>query len=157
MRSTISAGAAAPSTVPGPGKRAAPSRKPASGPARRRSPTTYVLPPTTSYLAANLFERRREIGGEVLDILKADGQAKPVAPKNKIDPAPECKGDAYLSEYQLPRSLSEALGWLADEKDLHDVLGKSFITVYSEVKEIEHDEFMKVISPWEREHLLLHV
>ena len=35
--------------------------------------------------------------------------------------------------------------------------GKSFITVYSEVKEIEHDEFMKVISPWEREHLLLHV
>ena len=77
--------------------------------------------------------------------------------KNKIEPASECKGDAYLSEYQLPRSLSEALGWLADEKDLHDVLGKSFITVYSEVKEIEHDEFMKVISPWEREHLLLHV
>jgi len=25
------------------------------------------------------------------------------------------------------------------------------------VKEVEHDEFMKVISPWEREHLLLHV
>jgi len=25
------------------------------------------------------------------------------------------------------------------------------------VKEIEYDEFMKVISPWEREHLLLHV
>ena len=67
--------------------------------------------------------------------------------KNRIEPAPECKGDAYLSEFQLPRSLSEALGWLADEKDLHDVLGKEFITVYSEVKEIEHDEFMKVISP----------
>ncbi len=77
--------------------------------------------------------------------------------KNKIEPSSECKGDAYLSEYQLPRSLSEALGWLADEKELHDVLGKSFITVYSEIKEIEHDEFMKVISPWEREHLLLHV
>ena len=77
--------------------------------------------------------------------------------KNRIDPSHECKGDAYLSEYQLPRSLSEALGWLADEKDLHDVLGREFVTVYSEVKEIEHDEFMKVISPWEREHLLLHV
>ncbi len=77
--------------------------------------------------------------------------------KNRIEPDAECKGDAYLSAFQLPRSLSEALGWLADEKDLHDVLGKSFITVYSEVKEIEHDEFMKVISPWEREHLLLHV
>ena len=77
--------------------------------------------------------------------------------KNKIEPAPECKGDAYLAEFQLPRSLSQALAWLADEKELHDVLGKEFITVYSEVKEIEHDEFMQVISPWEREHLLLHV
>ena len=54
-------------------------------------------------------------------------------------------------------ALSEALGWLADETDLHEMLGKEFITVYSEVKEIEHDEFMKVISPWEREHLLLNV
>ncbi|MBT9504252.1 MAG: glutamine synthetase [Burkholderiaceae bacterium] len=77
--------------------------------------------------------------------------------KNRIDPTPECTGDAYLAEYQLPRSLSEALGLLANEKDLHDVLGRDFITVYSAVKEIEHDEFMKVISPWEREHLLLHV
>jgi glutamine synthetase len=77
--------------------------------------------------------------------------------KNRIEPTTECTGDAYLAEYQLPRSLSEALGWLAEERDLHDVLGKEFITVYSEVKEIEHDEFMKVISPWEREHLLLHV
>jgi glutamine synthetase len=77
--------------------------------------------------------------------------------KNKIEPGPECKGDAYESAYQLPRSLSEALSWLADEKELHDVLGREFITVYSEVKQIEHAEFMKVISPWEREHLLLHV
>ena len=37
------------------------------------------------------------------------------------------------------------------------MLGAGTITVYSEVKEIEHAEFMKVISPWEREHLLLHV
>jgi glutamine synthetase len=29
--------------------------------------------------------------------------------------------------------------------------------VYSEIKELEFNEFMKVISPWEREHLLLHV
>ena len=32
---------------------------------------------------------------------------------------------------------------------------KSRIT--SAVKELEYEEFMKVISPWEREHLLLHV
>jgi len=75
----------------------------------------------------------------------------------QIEPTPECKGDAYLGDYQLPRSLGEALQLLRDETDLHSVLGDAFITVYTEVKEIEYAEFMKVISPWEREHLLLHV
>jgi glutamine synthetase len=75
----------------------------------------------------------------------------------QLEPTAECKGDAYLGDFQLPRSLGEALQLLRDEKDLHEVLGESFITVYTEVKEIEYAEFMKVISPWEREHLLLHV
>ncbi|MCA0177322.1 MAG: glutamine synthetase family protein [Proteobacteria bacterium] len=77
--------------------------------------------------------------------------------KNKVQPTPECKGDAYLGDYQLPRSLGEALELLRNEKDLAEVLGEEFVTVYTEVKEIEYAEFMKVISPWEREHLLLHV
>jgi len=77
--------------------------------------------------------------------------------KQRIEPNPECDGDAYLGDYQLPRSLVEALSMLREETSLHEVLGKEFVTVYTEVKEIEHDEFMKVISPWEREHLLLHV
>jgi glutamine synthetase len=77
--------------------------------------------------------------------------------KHKIKPKPEMKGDAYLAPYALPRSLGEALDWLRKETDLHDILGKEFITIYTEIKELEFDEFMKVISPWEREHLLLHV
>jgi glutamine synthetase len=77
--------------------------------------------------------------------------------KHRIEPSPECKGDAYLGDYQLPRSLSEALTLLRQETDLHRVLGESFVSVYTEVKDIEYAEFMKVISPWEREHLLLHV
>jgi glutamine synthetase len=77
--------------------------------------------------------------------------------KKGLKPTPECKGDAYLGDYQLPRSLGEALEMLRNEKDLADILGEAFITVYTEVKEAEYAEFMKVISPWEREHLLLHV
>jgi glutamine synthetase len=77
--------------------------------------------------------------------------------KNRIEPTPECKGDAYLGDFALPRSLGEALAALRAEKDLAEVLGEAFVTVYAEIKEIEYDEFMKVISPWEREHLLLHV
>ena len=75
----------------------------------------------------------------------------------RLEPTPECKGDAYLGDYQLPRSLGEALETLRRDEDLAEVLGDAFITVYTEVKEVEHAEFMKVISPWEREHLLLHV
>ena len=77
--------------------------------------------------------------------------------KNKIKPKPEMKGDAYLAPFSLPRSLGEALDKLRNEPDLHEILGKDFISVYIEVKEQEFEEFMKVISPWEREHLLLHV
>jgi glutamine synthetase len=77
--------------------------------------------------------------------------------KQRIEPTPECTGDAYQGAYALPRSLGEALAALKAEGELHDVLGKDFITVYTEIKETEYEEFMKVISPWEREHLLLHV
>ena len=77
--------------------------------------------------------------------------------RHKLEPTPECKGDAYLGDYVLPRSLSEALALLRQEKELAEVLGDAFVTVYTEIKEVEYEEFMKVISPWEREHLLLHV
>jgi len=37
------------------------------------------------------------------------------------------------------------------------VLHPEFARVYSVVKRAEYDEFLQVISPWEREHLLLNV
>ncbi len=77
--------------------------------------------------------------------------------KNRHAPKPELQGDGYLSPYALPRSLGEALNWLRQDEALIDLLGHEFITVYSEIKEMEFEEFMQVISPWEREHLLLHV
>ena len=63
-----------------------------------------------------------------------------------------------VTEVEINFFHAQPLG-LADEVFFfkRTVLGKEFITVYSEIKELEFDEFMKVISPWEREHLLLHV
>ncbi|HEX2539505.1 MAG TPA: glutamine synthetase family protein [Caldimonas sp.] len=77
--------------------------------------------------------------------------------QQRIEPSAECTADAYLGDYALPRSLGEALQLLRAEDALHEVLGSEFVTVYTEVKEVEYNEFMTVISPWEREHLLLHV
>ena len=44
-----------------------------------------------------------------------------------------------------------------DANALHNVLGPDFARVYSIVKRAEYEEFLQVISPWEREHLLLNV
>ncbi|HSW20451.1 MAG TPA: glutamine synthetase family protein, partial [Ramlibacter sp.] len=77
--------------------------------------------------------------------------------EQRLEPTPECKGNAYQSAFELPRGLGQAVSLLRAETDLAEVLGKEFLTVYTEIKDLEHEEFMRVISPWEREHLLLHV
>jgi len=38
-----------------------------------------------------------------------------------------------------------------------DVFGERFVTVYKAIKEREYETFFRVISPWEREFLLLNV
>jgi glutamine synthetase len=75
----------------------------------------------------------------------------------KLKPTEVTTGSAYAHDYQLPRGLSEALKELEATEALKEVLGRNFVDVYLAVKETEHDEFMRVISPWEREHLLMHV
>ncbi|HVG49970.1 MAG TPA: glutamine synthetase, partial [Rubellimicrobium sp.] len=67
------------------------------------------------------------------------------------------EGDAYQSEAEIPYSLSDALDLFEESTDLHEVLGADFARVYSIVKRTENEEFLQVISPWEREHLLLNV
>ncbi len=54
---------------------------------------------------------------------------------------------------------SWAVRWIVFEAatELHEILGPEFARVYSTVKRAEYDEFLQVISPWEREHLLMNV
>ena len=40
---------------------------------------------------------------------------------------------------------------------MRGLLGEPFCETYSRIKHLEVDEFNHVISPWEREHLLLNV
>jgi glutamine synthetase len=73
------------------------------------------------------------------------------------DPRPEFKGDAYASGSEIPRSLGDALDLFRGATAAHEVLGPDFARTYIAVKENENKEFLQVISPWEREHLLLNV
>ncbi|MEO7496965.1 MAG: glutamine synthetase family protein [Massilia sp.] len=75
----------------------------------------------------------------------------------QTEPSPEMRGSAHAFGFELPQGLSEALRLLRAEPRLADVLGARFLDVYAAIKDQEYLEFMTVISPWEREHLLLHV
>ena len=57
----------------------------------------------------------------------------------------------------LPRGLLEAVALLEGEPDFNDVFGAEFVGLYAGVKRGEFETFMQVISPWEREFLLLNV
>ena len=75
----------------------------------------------------------------------------------QLEPTPITVASAYDLKVELPQGLPEALQLLRGEDKLRSVLGDRFIDVYAAIKDLEHQEFMTVISPWEREHLLLHV
>jgi glutamine synthetase len=77
--------------------------------------------------------------------------------KEKQLPRDECRGDAYMSAEDLPYNLGDALDLMAGSDPVREVLGEEFCTVYEAVKRNEYKEFLQVISPWEREHLLLNV
>ncbi len=72
-------------------------------------------------------------------------------------PRAECTQDAYNMETDLPYNLGDALDLLEEDAALREVLGIEFCNVYDSVKRNEYKEFLQVISPWEREHLLLNV
>lgn len=74
-----------------------------------------------------------------------------------LRPTEPLEGDAKNLDFDLPRGLLEAVAAFEESDDLAEVLGKSFVTTYSAVKQAEFETFMRVISPWEREYLLLNV
>jgi glutamine synthetase len=75
----------------------------------------------------------------------------------KAPPRPECKGDAYIAQDEFPFNLGDALDLMSESAAVREVLGSDFIDVYEAVKRNEYKEFLQVISPWERQHLLLNV
>ena len=70
---------------------------------------------------------------------------------------PEFQGSAYVDSDEIPVNLGDALDLFDEDAALQDVLGVDFCKVYNSVKRNEYKEFLQVISPWEREHLLLNV
>lgn len=75
----------------------------------------------------------------------------------KMKPKPEVTGSAYRLAFTLPQHLPEALAKLAQSKPIRELLGARFIDALIDVKTAEVEAYQQVVSPWEREHLLLNV
>ncbi|AKK20392.1 glutamine synthetase [Candidatus Liberibacter africanus] len=75
----------------------------------------------------------------------------------KIEPTPPTTKSANLEAINLPRGLLEAVTLLENTSDFRDIFGSQFIDIYTTLKRNEFETFMQVISPWEREFLLLNV
>lgn len=77
--------------------------------------------------------------------------------KKELRPSAQYRGDAYEGEADIPDGMGAALDLFDAATDLHAILDPEFARVYSIVKRAEYAEFLQIISPWEREHLLLNV
>jgi glutamine synthetase len=74
-----------------------------------------------------------------------------------LKPSDPIAGSAYELPFALPMTLADSLRMLRGSRPLLELFGERFIAAYSAVKENEHETFLRVISSWEREHLLLNV
>ncbi|MGI9510284.1 MAG: glutamine synthetase family protein [Geminicoccaceae bacterium] len=77
--------------------------------------------------------------------------------KEGLKPTAPTSESAYEQRHDLPRDLREALETFEACKPVRDVLGEEFSRIYLTIKRHELQEFMRVVSPWEREHLMLNV
>ncbi|MCH1460228.1 MAG: glutamine synthetase family protein [Luminiphilus sp.] len=77
--------------------------------------------------------------------------------KGKLQPTAPHQGTANDDNVEVARSLEEAVRRLNGNAELAQVMDDLFLRAYAAVKLDEFEEFNRVISSWEREHLLLQV
>ena len=77
--------------------------------------------------------------------------------RKKLKPDAAVVTTANEDEIDLPRGLLEAVDLFEADDELRAMLGSSFVSTYAAIKRAEFETFMEVISPWEREFLLLNV
>lgn len=135
------AGGAAPINLEwGPDNRTTGIRVPISGPEARRVENRVVGMDCNPYLA-----------------LAASLACGYLGMKHKLRPREAVSGEAYHRPRALPRDLLNALDLFDECPEITAVLGEEFCALYKAIKRDEVETFLRVISPWERDHLLLNV
>ena len=115
-------------------------RVPRSGPEARRVENRIPSSDANPYLAL-----AASLGCGLLGML------------NEVAPDDPAAAAVNRDEVELPRGLLDAVSHFESEPAFANVFGASFMTTYAAIKRAEFETFMEVISPWEREYLLLNV
>ena len=78
--------------------------------------------------------------------------------KNKLKPTAEMKKSVLgKDKSMLPRNVEEAVSLLENDDQINDVFNQKFVRTIAAIRRVENQAYLKVISSWEREYLLLNV
>jgi glutamine synthetase len=77
--------------------------------------------------------------------------------EEQLERSPEALGNAYLAKSTLPGNLPQALERLSACEAMRSLLGEDFFQTFDRVKQQELHAFEGIVTPWERQHLLLKV
>ena len=78
--------------------------------------------------------------------------------KNKIKPTLETKKSLFgQKKSSLPKNMEEAISLFEKNEQLNEVFNQKFVRTIAAIRKVENQAYLKVISSWEREFLLLNV
>jgi glutamine synthetase len=75
--------------------------------------------------------------------------------RDRLQPSEPTAGSAWNVSHELPRHLEDAIAAMRSCQPTREILGETFVDAFCAVKELEYATYNRVISSWEREHLLL--
>ena len=74
-----------------------------------------------------------------------------------LEPTEPIEGSAYGDDHSLHRHIYAAIDAMRGSEAMRSMLGESFVTLYTALKEHEYREFQEIITPYEREILMFNV
>ena len=77
--------------------------------------------------------------------------------QEKIQPTASEDSNAYNLPFKLPKNLTNGIELLEKSEAMEMMMGERFLQIYIAIKKFEYHKYFEVISPWEREYLLLSV
>jgi glutamine synthetase len=75
--------------------------------------------------------------------------------RDRLLPSEATVDSAWNVSPELPRHLEDAIEAMRGCEAVREVLGEQFVDAFCAVKELEYATYNRVVSSWEREHLLL--